>query len=480
MIELSSVVWPIKLLPCLCLILFCLIVLLRSPLATNLPDLGLRILLGLGMALGVQNLLLHDFTFMSNDIYEHEQYLEWLYKALRVPDPTAGFQTYQPPLYYLLALPFYTCGILLGVKEPIEMVRVFSLCCYLFFLFYGLATLRLFVPWKPALYVTASALIIWPISTVMSGKINNEILIYPIFVASVYYLLLWQKEGVKSDIWRSIVLAIVSLAVKTTGVLLLAGVAIVILLCIVARQTDWTKLRIRRTAAVSIVLLALLCAGSNFGRIYYFQVVKKSRQSFIIGNMSDTTGTHWPCRLQKDPLTNYLTFDAKTFISNPFITGYASQGDNHLFWNSLLKTLIFGNSTSRWQAKRIAQMIIALYLAVLAYTFVSMCWLLHNSKDQRWRFFPLLLVSALSIAGLIYLRRRYAVMGFGEARYLHFVLPWLLAALGSSISWHRQCGRKILSWIGLGATSALVVGCLVFLTLQWFRYVVEVYKVYPN
>ena len=452
--------------------LLILLLLLHSSLSKNIPETGLGILLFLGFAIGVQGMLLHSYIFLGDDYAGHRQYFQLLYKHLWLPKPKEGWEAYQPPLYYLLAIPFYAIGSLSGAIDPVEMTRFFSLCCYIFFLFYGLATLNLLVRWKPALYVMAIVFITWPNGTVIAGKINNDVLIYPLFVASIYYFLLWQTKGEKPDLLRCMVLAIVSVAVKSIGILLCVSVMTVIIVRIVMRQIEWNTIVPSRSATILVTLLLLVCVGSNFGRTYYYRIIDKSAQNYLVGNQHDNSrpkhSRYW---LEDDRINNYIIFNPKTFVSNPFFEPEGQHSDRYLFWNSLFKSLVFRKGYlpgDYWKVKQVACAIMTIYLGMLAYTFISMIGLIYKEKDARWHFFPILLVTALSVAGLIYLRINYPLGGLANARYIYFVLPWFLAFMGGTIAWHYESGRKKTAWTGMAGAISLVISFLIFLTLQWF------------
>jgi hypothetical protein len=87
------------------------------------------ILLAGWIVLGVNNMI-HVPTDMGFDIQQHYEYVDFISHYQKLPLATDGWQMFQPPLFYLVALPWYSLAkLLLGVQAVVRVMRFLPLLC---------------------------------------------------------------------------------------------------------------------------------------------------------------------------------------------------------------------------------------------------------------------------------------------------------------------------------------------------------------
>ncbi len=122
----------------------------------------------------------------SPDEGPHSRYVQELVSAHKLPVYTAssadGYEFYQPPLYYMLAAPFYAVGRLAGVADPGVAVRFLSL------ILGGLSILAAFLGIRRASpkqhqlpFVCAGFIALLPTHVMTSSSVSNDILMELVF-----------------------------------------------------------------------------------------------------------------------------------------------------------------------------------------------------------------------------------------------------------------------------------------------------------
>jgi 4-amino-4-deoxy-L-arabinose transferase-like glycosyltransferase len=173
-------------------------------------------------------------------------------KALAVFDPSdrANYEAHQPPLYYVMAVPFYLVGRALDLPDPGIVVRLLSLILGAAAIVVGYrAVLRAFDDEKVALGA-AGFIALLPTHVMLSSSVSNDILAELVFGLA---LLVVAGIVVDGSSWkRTTALGVVlgaGLLAKTTCVLLFP-------MALLAYALMW-----RRGKGRSIVLHAAVLAG---------------------------------------------------------------------------------------------------------------------------------------------------------------------------------------------------------------------------
>ncbi|MBX3080064.1 MAG: glycosyltransferase family 39 protein [Anaerolineae bacterium] len=180
---------------------------------------------------------------------------------------TIQYEDHQPPLYYLLAAPLYTASN----GDPISL-RLFSLALGACTIIVTWGTLRLLVPSRPSMALTAAGFVAFlPQHIAMMAGINNdslaELIIALILFGCVAYVGNGKREGWIVRLFsQPLTLGIlygIGLLTKLTVYPLAAVIGLAVLLR--ARSDGWTWRRVIGQL-VWIGIPALICGGILWGR----------------------------------------------------------------------------------------------------------------------------------------------------------------------------------------------------------------------
>lgn len=163
----------------------------------------------------------------------HVGYLRVMAEEHRLPtqqDAGVTYEWHQPPLYYALALPFYTGGGAEG--QGVQTARLLSVLCGGLALWCIFAAARRLFPREPALAVVAVGLAaLLPMRQAVYAAVGNDALLELLFSAALLQIVVAQARGFAPR--RAALLgATIGLAIltKATGVLLLPIAAVALFL----------------------------------------------------------------------------------------------------------------------------------------------------------------------------------------------------------------------------------------------------------
>lgn len=114
----------------------------------------------------------------------HIEYLEYIKTNHKLPLPHEGWQYYQTPLYYLLAMPAYIVG---GI-QAVQLQNIVYFLLYIYIV--GLLTAKIFPSNKNVSLVTTLALAALPVANYLVPMISNEFLNDLIMAVSLLYMMI--------------------------------------------------------------------------------------------------------------------------------------------------------------------------------------------------------------------------------------------------------------------------------------------------
>lgn len=217
-----------------------------------------------------------------------EAYLQRL-KADRFPPDLSiasiRYESHQPPLYYLLAVPIYwlSGGHLLALR--LFSVVLGGVVALLIFL-----CARTAVPASPHIALGAAAFAAFlPMHLALMASVNNDALAELLIAGTMLVLLRWQRSEVEAGggqapgymLAAGILIGLAFLTKATAYILLPVALMVVIL------RTVWPGIALRPTSGKRFLYLAqLLVPALILGMPWWF------RNSFLYGNL-DFLGLRW-------------------------------------------------------------------------------------------------------------------------------------------------------------------------------------------
>jgi tetratricopeptide (TPR) repeat protein len=159
------------------------------------------------------------------DSQAHINYIKYIQDHRALPPPREGWETYQPPLYYVLsAVALSSCGLSVTDASGILVLRSFTMLFGIGHFTLVFLTLRLFFPTQPGRQLVGLGLASFlPMQLYMSHFVTNETLAATLVAATVYLavrLLQTENPSVSQYVWLGLSMGAAMLT-KATGVLLL-------------------------------------------------------------------------------------------------------------------------------------------------------------------------------------------------------------------------------------------------------------------
>lgn len=338
--------------------------------------------------------ILYEFDY---DFNQHLTYINIIEQEKRLLAANECFVCYHSPLNYIILAPFsYDFNLLKQVP------MLFSFLTIIF----GVALIHRALGKNMLAFLASLICVLWPGFVLTSTRIGNDVPFYFASVFCMYFTYSWMHSKKNSHLILATFGAALSLAFKSTGFIIL-GVWVITYICGVFKNF---KIGSLKAIIISVILIILSLIASNYRAIENF--IENGRIS-IVGNAGGL-----PDGLKvKNEFGNYIYFDLKDYIMEPYASPWTDKGGRQYFWNYALKTSLFGEF-KLWNSP--FGRTIASILSILAlFIFILALWgIIH----VRFNEIPLLLFAVFLFAGLIYLRANYPYSCSNDFRYIFPVI----------------------------------------------------------
>jgi hypothetical protein len=341
----------------------------------------LIILLGIAV-----RLILYTHTGpMTNayDFYGHLDYIKIISEEKRLPQGDECWECYQPPLYYIAFAAVkniadrYEPSLTNRILQQISLLLSFA-CVAL-----GVALIINLFRNGTRAYLTALVSVLWPGFVLAAPRISNDILFY---FGSMFCMLFAQRywrTHKNSDMLLASVGVSLALAGKSNGIAILGAWVVIYILSTVS----FLKIGSLRVLFASVFIIALSFGFSNYKMI---ADIFKGNNVKLVENSGGLPGG----LKVKNTAGNYLYFDLRDYLLEPYVDPYKDEGGRQYFWNYALKTSLFGDfklwNTNTGRMFATALSILALFIFMLA------LWSIIHVKFND--FPPLLFIVFLFVA----------------------------------------------------------------------------------
>lgn len=354
-----------------------------------------------------------NYTQRSHDVYAHNRYIEQIRSFGTLPKNDDCFECHQPPAYYLAGAVVSEGAIQLG-ESPYSALQIFSLLGFMAFLVYAEKFLRSILRTERSENFAFALLAFWPSGVLHSIRIGNDTFIYFLITASLYYTHLWwtAKEEQSRYLITSALLGLVAITVKISGIIAAGVLGAVFGFKYLAASNQRTFLKHHRA---TIILLVLNVALFFLLGPYAQSLTSKSIHSFNKFDWMDKT------LIVESHLKNFVFFDVKTFLKEPFTNGLQDSLGRQYFWNFLLKTSLFGE----WAARSSLHVCFAYIMSALVLIMLSIAALgvVTLSKSEIKNFAVILIASLLFLSLTMLYRMSFPIAANSDFR---FILPTLI------------------------------------------------------
>lgn len=387
----------------------------------------------------------------------HRDYIQYLIEHRRLPHPGTGWEYHQPPLYFAVAA--LTKAGLVGTRNHGDFwAQLLALYFWTIFLTASLATLRLaFRTSRLALAFASLALCLWPAGIIHGIRIGNDVPLYAFYSLAFFYTLRWWAgRRFRYLIWGG-VWAGAALLTKTSA---LAVWAVLGILLLAHASRAWRQRRENprqlRLAGQGVLLLGLLFASAamlNLGNNLWHYWQGDTRH-WLLANVASTINPH--LGVGNAPV-NFLVFDLKTYLLEPFISTWDDRYGRQYFWNFLWRSALtseffFDDAHRRWAIIN-GMLLLGVLAGVVIHAIQNQVLMTRTQVvSAGYRCLPWLLGLLFPILALLTFRISSPYSCHADFRLIY---PVLLALLFfSSRAWVFFPGR---SWIWVPALGAPLI-----------------------
>lgn len=413
----------------------------------------------------------------GHDMGDHFAYTKYLAEHWAPPpvDYAVGGAFFHPPLSYYLGAVVYKATKLIEPHNNMVAFRVqqfFCMTCAIGFLLYGLRILqeiflkrsdvdsglirRRWYRWllesntRQALIFSAALFAFWPTGIIHSARIGNDPLLYSLFAAGLYYILLWYRNNSNKDLIIASALAAAATMTKANGEILIAVLGLLGLIRMI-RTREWL-FYLKRSIIPLLIVIPAIAITVGPALILKFE---GKREKLYIDNLDGISTAN----LVGNTAANYLWFDAKIFVTEAFTDPYDDRYGRQYFWNYLGKTGLIGEFKYPYPVG--VNCAIALSALSIFMFFYILAGLYLLPSGQALAIAPILLAGGLLWAGVTYMRMTFpANIDF---RYIVPILITICSLYGMSIIQFERIGARRAVQIGKMLAGLFVATSIIFI-----------------
>lgn len=370
--------------------------------------------LGLLLRVGYTQATFYDER--GHDVGGHVHYMKIIAEDHHIPASNECWTCYHPPVYYIASAGVWNLSNWFG-GTPQDAVKWFDFLISLVALAFGIACIKNSL-WGMPRYVAALLWSIWPSFILASPRLGNDILFYAMHIVALWGCIRYIKTGMGKYMLTAVIAAAAAYWTKSTAVVTFGLIGVTVLVQTLPRflrglsRLEWASLALLLIAGV-VVLIRVL--GGD-----------------VVGNAGGNDNTV----LIKNLPGNFLFFDIRTFLTQPYTDPWHDNLGRQFFWNYLAKTSLFGEfkllmtPAGQW----LASLVSASFLVLLGFG-------LRGLWKSRWTKVQVLLAAQalFFFAAMIALRLKYPFSCSNDFRYIVPVLlsclPWVAEGIaGDSAS----------------------------------------------
>ncbi len=361
------------------------------------------------------------FDVRTHDVLGHIDYIKYIVNNFAIPGNMDCYQCYHPPLYYLVAALIFGSAWELGMNLALESVQFLSLLFMMGSLLFALLIIKEALRSFWLRFFSGVLLVFTPMIVIHSIRIGNDSLLYLLYFGALFFLVRWFKEHSNRDLYISALFAALSLLVKSNGIVIV-GIILATLGFLFLKKVATGELNKKffKTAGITTTIIAVGFL-INFASSIYENIQNKRNSSVIVGNIDSVNSG---LRVGNE-LDNFLYFDIKNFIEEPFTSAWDSKKGREYFLNYTFKTALFGefDDFPNNQKRNLATAISAVFLLIL---FANLLWILSRNRSELYENLPIVLNLLLPLLALAYFRYLIPQSCSNDFRY---ILPMILSLI---------------------------------------------------
>jgi len=356
--------------------------------------------IGLFLRIGYTSETFYDQR--GHDVGGHVHYMKIIADQNRIPASDECWTCYHPPVYFVLGAGVWKMANLMRCV-PQNAVKWLDFLISLVALGFGLACLKNVLGGAP-LFAASLLWSVWPSFILASPRLGNDILFYAMHAVALWGCLKYIRTNYGKYFIVAVVASFIAYWTKSTAVVTFGVLGTTALMQLFRNPRAWSRSERIGVGLFLAASIAVACVALTHD---------------VVGNASGNDNT---VLIQNNP-GNFLFFDLRTFLTQPYTDPWHDELGRQFFWNYLSKTSLFGEfkllETPRglW----LASIVSVCFVVLLAFG-------LRGFWKSRWdKTHVVLTVQAiLFFAAMITLRLKYPFSCSNDFRY---IVPVLLSCL---------------------------------------------------
>jgi hypothetical protein len=375
------------------------------------------------------------------DGVDHRWQIDFFAKQGRLPRMGMCVTCGHAPLYYVLGGLVMKLFTALHVTSVDVALQSLSLGFFLGFVAFAVATTRLFIASPLVVRLVAALTAFWPSSVLNSVRVHNDSLASLCMAGALYFTARYDQRERPRDLYWAAVWSGLAILTKSSGYTI-----VVVLLVVLGFQAKRLAKGGPKPAviAVSTLLAAIVIVGKA-------RVMTITRTPTVCERLLGRACNAAQESYVGNKPINYLYFDLRYFLTEPFLPNPLAGERRDYFWNAVAKTSLFGRVPlgqpfgGRFDAA-LGIVLSALFLGLLTYTVVGA---LDATFEQVHRHRVLLLAGGSMLSLLTCFRVLVPIIWHEDVRHVFALLIPALVLFGKVVERYRRT-RRALYWAGWG------------------------------
>ncbi len=393
----------------------------------------------------------------SMDLPGHVIYFAFIAQHWQIPKPFLGWSSYHAPLYYVLQAIVVTIASALRSFDALTFARLFSLGCFMMFIIFSALTLHMLIRNRIAYYIALILLVFYPSGIMFAARLDSNILFYSFYSACLYFMLRWLNQNNIRHLGIALMMLGLALATRTNSLILLP----IIVLALTYHRIAWGKTKGLMDSHYIRLGILILCLGAlaSLGRSEYYHLSEHRHEPLIVGNIGLMSR-----QLRLEPLDYNKLFipNIKIYHDNPLWNVWIDVNGRQYFWNSMLKSSMFGEFI--WDWKKLATIMSDLLLVLIAFTTEGYILHRHNLRQKK-EWWMCLATLAIPIAALMKNRVLYPYACSEDFRYIYPAIVSFCGLYGLVCEQHANDWRPFRLAIGGALCLAFGLSSAIFFML---------------
>jgi 4-amino-4-deoxy-L-arabinose transferase-like glycosyltransferase len=395
------------------------------------------------------------YTERNYDAGAQLEYIEFIVKNHRLPKADGCFVCHHPPLYYVLGAFAYAIFQRVRLIPPADGLQLYSLVLCIGFIVFGALLSRELAKDRREVQLATALVVFWPYGVHNSVRVHNDSLVSTLLVASLWLTVRFARRDRPRDLYLAGFVGALAILTKTSAI-----VIVVVLALLLAHRLFRAPDKLRTLGRGLLV-------GGMLAAALFLNAVRKDapleREPAPRGALCEKLlgsachiGEH---QFVGNKAKNYLWFDLKSFVEEPYFIAERDVAGRQYFWNDLLKSSLFGThntvpdrETSYELNKYMAMGMNWLLLGMTGYLGAG---LVAMRKEERRRFALIGLFVVLSIVFLAGFKILVPAPHHNDFRHVFPVVVPMAIVYAASVARFRR-SSALLSGLGLALAGAFV------------------------